>query len=277
MRMTARHFPVATIFSCLSSSAAKPTKWHIRHVTDNDVQLLSWPRRPRLRRRTMMPYSKTPPASRARRARDSGPRPLQPRHRLRALRSRPAPPAATPPTSPTPRAAPRPAPTPLRARPPLPAQTVLDVGTGSGILAIWAAKAGARKVYAVEATYMADHARTLCAANGVGDIVEARPRACAAPHVSPPRRPSIVCCCCARQVIRTTAEDLELPEKARPPPAACARARTLPRPAAHGPLRPHANRLTDPRRTPPRRTRWTSSSPSGWATSCCASPCWTAC
>ena len=97
MRMTARHFPVATIFSCLSSSAAKPTKWHIRHVTDNDVQLLSWPRRPRLRRRTMMPYSKTPPASRARRARDSGPRPLQPRHRLRALRSRPAPPAATPP------------------------------------------------------------------------------------------------------------------------------------------------------------------------------------
>ena len=46
-------------------------------------------------------------------------------------------------------------------------KTVLDVGTGSGILAIFAARAGARKVYAVEATSMAQHARRLVEHNGV--------------------------------------------------------------------------------------------------------------
>lgn len=49
---------------------------------------------------------------------------------------------------------------------------MLDVGTGSGILAIWCAQAGARKVYAVEATNMAVHARELANGNDVGDIVE---------------------------------------------------------------------------------------------------------
>jgi len=65
-------------------------------------------------------------------------------------------------------------------------KVVLDVGTGSGILAIWAAKAGAKKVYAIEATYMAEHARALCKANGVGDVVE---------------------------VLQQAMEDVELPEK----------------------------------------------------------------
>lgn len=51
-------------------------------------------------------------------------------------------------------------------------QTVLDVGTGSGILAIWSAQAGAKKVYAVEATKMAVHARELVKANNLHDVVE---------------------------------------------------------------------------------------------------------
>jgi protein arginine N-methyltransferase 1 len=46
-------------------------------------------------------------------------------------------------------------------------KVVLDVGTGSGILAIFAAMAGAKKVYAVEATDMAKHARALVAHNKV--------------------------------------------------------------------------------------------------------------
>lgn len=48
----------------------------------------------------------------------------------------------------------------------------MDVGTGSGILAIWSAQAGAKKVYAVEATKMADHARELVRANNLEGIVE---------------------------------------------------------------------------------------------------------
>ena len=50
-------------------------------------------------------------------------------------------------------------------------KVVLDVGAGSGILSVWAAKAGARKVYSIEATSIADHARTLVKHNGLADIV----------------------------------------------------------------------------------------------------------
>jgi protein arginine N-methyltransferase 1 len=65
-------------------------------------------------------------------------------------------------------------------------KVVLDVGTGSGVLAMWAAQAGAKKVYAVEATHMAAQARKIVAANGLSDVVE---------------------------VIQCKVEELELPEK----------------------------------------------------------------
>jgi protein arginine N-methyltransferase 1 len=51
-------------------------------------------------------------------------------------------------------------------------KVVLDVGTGSGVLSIWAAQAGAAKVYAVEYTDMAHHARKLVEQNGLSDIIE---------------------------------------------------------------------------------------------------------
>ncbi|MDQ3234695.1 MAG: 50S ribosomal protein L11 methyltransferase [Pseudobdellovibrionaceae bacterium] len=65
-------------------------------------------------------------------------------------------------------------------------KVVLDVGTGSGILAMFAARAGARKVYAVEATSMAEHARKLVEVNQLQNIVT---------------------------VIQGTMETVELPEK----------------------------------------------------------------
>ena len=37
-------------------------------------------------------------------------------------------------------------------------KTVVDVGTGSGVLSVWSAQAGAAKVWAVEFTDMAKHA-----------------------------------------------------------------------------------------------------------------------
>jgi SAM-dependent methyltransferase len=49
--------------------------------------------------------------------------------------------------------------------------TVLDVGAGSGILSVFAAKAGAARVYAVEQTSVAVLAQELAAANGVAEIV----------------------------------------------------------------------------------------------------------
>ncbi|XP_014238315.1 histone-arginine methyltransferase CARMER isoform X1 [Trichogramma pretiosum] len=50
-------------------------------------------------------------------------------------------------------------------------KVVLDVGAGSGILSFFAAQAGAKIVYAVEASNMANHAKTLVDANNLSDKI----------------------------------------------------------------------------------------------------------
>lgn len=52
-----------------------------------------------------------------------------------------------------------------------PGDVVLDVGTGTGILAMLAARAGARKVYAVDQSEIARFATDLVRTNGLEDIV----------------------------------------------------------------------------------------------------------
>lgn len=51
-------------------------------------------------------------------------------------------------------------------------KTVLDVGCGTGILSIFAAKAGAKKVYAVECSKIVDQAKRIIEVNGFSDVVE---------------------------------------------------------------------------------------------------------
>jgi type I protein arginine methyltransferase len=65
-------------------------------------------------------------------------------------------------------------------------RTVLDVGAGTGILSLFAAQAGARKVYACERTSCAEYARMLVRTNNLADTIE---------------------------VIETPLEELQLPEK----------------------------------------------------------------
>ncbi|MEL7036974.1 MAG: class I SAM-dependent methyltransferase [Cyanobacteria bacterium J06592_8] len=50
-------------------------------------------------------------------------------------------------------------------------KVVLDVGTGTGVLAVWAAKAGAKRVYAVDASNAAKLARRLVESSNVSDVV----------------------------------------------------------------------------------------------------------
>jgi len=53
----------------------------------------------------------------------------------------------------------------------LPGKTVLDVGSGTCVLSIFAARAGAAHVYAVEASALAEQARRIVAENGLSDVI----------------------------------------------------------------------------------------------------------
>jgi len=71
-----------------------------------------------------------------------------------------------------------------------PDNVVVDLGTGTGILAVAAARAGARHVYAIEAGRIGQTARTLFAANGVASqitLVEGW-----SSQVSPPERADVL-------------------------------------------------------------------------------------
>ena len=53
-----------------------------------------------------------------------------------------------------------------------PGDVVIDAGSGTGILALYAAKAGARKVYAIEQSDFADWIPVMASKNGFGAIIE---------------------------------------------------------------------------------------------------------
>jgi SAM-dependent methyltransferase len=53
-----------------------------------------------------------------------------------------------------------------------PGDVVLDVGTGTGILAMFAAQAGAKQVYAIDATEITDVASKLASMNGLSDRIQ---------------------------------------------------------------------------------------------------------
>jgi len=50
-------------------------------------------------------------------------------------------------------------------------KVVLDVGAGTGVLSIWAAKAGAKKVYAVEASDICVYTKKVVVENGLSDVI----------------------------------------------------------------------------------------------------------
>lgn len=50
-------------------------------------------------------------------------------------------------------------------------KVVVDVGCGTGILSMFCAQAGAKKVYAIDASKIAVHAKQLIEANGFKDVI----------------------------------------------------------------------------------------------------------
>ena len=59
-------------------------------------------------------------------------------------------------------------------------EVVLDVGCGTGVLSMFAARAGAKRVVGIDNSGMLLHARTAIAANGFGPRASRRPRAAGA-------------------------------------------------------------------------------------------------
>lgn len=64
-----------------------------------------------------------------------------------------------------------------------PGDVVIDLGAGTGILGLFACRAGARRVYAIEPTGLIEFARGIAAENGVSDRIEWMHKAAADAHV----------------------------------------------------------------------------------------------
>ena len=60
----------------------------------------------------------------------------------------------------------------LRSKEHFRGKVVLDLGCGTGILSMFAAQAGARRVFAVDCSGIVDQTRQIIAANGFADVVE---------------------------------------------------------------------------------------------------------
>ena len=96
-----------------------------------------------------------------------------------------------------------------------PGDVVLDIGTGSGVLAIAAARAGARRVYAVEASDIAEVAERVFAANGVEDRSRSSPAGRG--RSSCPSRPT----CWSRRSSATSRSRRRSSRRRSTPAAAC--------------------------------------------------------